>query len=45
MHAQISRAERLQHADDVVNSEQDLMQVKQQVEVLHQKYLKLCGLA
>ena len=45
MRAQISRTERVQHADDVVNSEQDLMQVKQQVEVLHQKYLKLCELS
>lgn len=41
MRAQVTREIRLKHADDVINSEQDLIQVKQQVEVLHQKYLKL----
>lgn len=42
MQAQASRNMRLQHADDVINSEQEIAQVKQQVELLHQKYLQLC---
>lgn len=42
MHTQVSREVRLQHADDVINSEQDLSLVREQVEQLHQKYLKLC---
>jgi dephospho-CoA kinase len=42
MRTQVSREVRLEHADDVINSEQDLSLVRQQVEQLHQKYLKLC---
>ena len=42
MRAQVTREKRLEHADDVINSEQDLSLVRQQVEQLHQKYLKLC---
>lgn len=42
MRTQVSREVRLQHADDVINSEQDLSSVRLQVEQLHQKYLKLC---
>ncbi len=45
MRAQVTRGIRLKHADDVINSEQELVQVKQQVEALHQKYLKLCELS
>lgn len=44
MRAQATREQRLQHADDVINSEQNLNSLKQQVEQLHQKYLKLCEL-
>ena len=42
MRTQVSREVRLQHADDVINSEQDLSSVRLQVEQLHQKYRKLC---
>lgn len=42
MRTQVTREKRLEHADDVINSEQDLSLVRQQVEQLHQKYLKLC---
>lgn len=42
MQTQASRELRLQHADDVINSQQELAQVKQQIELLHQKYLQLC---
>jgi len=45
MRTQVTREQRLQHADDVINSEQDLSLVRQQVEQLHQKYLKLCELS
>jgi dephospho-CoA kinase len=42
MRTQVTRETRLQHADDIISSQQDLSHVKQQVEQLHQKYLKLC---
>lgn len=42
MQTQVSRKKRLAHADDVINSDQGLMQVRQQVERLHQKYRQLC---
>ncbi|MBC3873256.1 dephospho-CoA kinase [Undibacterium sp. LX15W] len=45
MRAQVTREIRLQHADDVINSAQELAQVKQQVELLHQKYLQMCAQA
>ena len=38
--AQANRAERLSNADDVIDSEADLSQVRIQVEHLHQKYLQ-----
>lgn len=44
MRAQATREQRLQYADDVINSEQNFSSLKQQVEQLHQKYLKLCEL-
>lgn len=43
MQTQASRELRLKYADDVINSQQELTQVKQQVELLHQKYLHLCA--
>jgi dephospho-CoA kinase len=37
--AQVSREERLAHADDIINSMADLSQVRSEVEILHKKYL------
>ena len=36
---QVSREERLEHADDIINSMADLSQVHSEVEILHKKYL------
>ena len=39
--AQLSRLQRLEHADDVIANDQDLAHLQQQVEQLHQYYLEL----
>lgn len=41
MDTQLSREERLMHADDVINSMADLSQVHSEVERLHKKYLNI----
>ncbi|MES2073102.1 MAG: dephospho-CoA kinase [Pseudomonadota bacterium] len=41
MNAQVSRAKRLQAADDVVVNEGDIAQIAEQVRHLHAKYVKL----
>ncbi|SEL45585.1 dephospho-CoA kinase [Nitrosovibrio tenuis] len=41
MATQLSRAERLQQADDVISNDSDISHLKQQVEALHSKYLAL----
>lgn len=38
---QVSRAERLRVADDVIHNNGSLTELKQQVEILHQQYLQL----
>lgn len=43
MDAQTSREKRLSHADDVINNEESLEQVKEQVEKLHALYLQLAS--
>jgi dephospho-CoA kinase len=43
MAAQVSRAERLHHADDVVRNDGDLAALQAAVETLHGKYLELAG--
>lgn len=43
MAAQLSRAERLQQADDVIVNDFDISHLKQQVDVLHNKYLALAN--
>lgn len=40
LQAQLSREQRLQHADDIINNDQDLVHLKQQVLQLHEKYLQ-----
>lgn len=42
MKTQLAREERLNHADDIIVNEQDLTYLSQQVDQLHQRYLKLC---
>ncbi|MFZ6818225.1 dephospho-CoA kinase [Undibacterium sp. Ji22W] len=42
MRTQVTREIRLEHADDVINSQQELVQVQRHVELLHQKYLQMC---
>jgi dephospho-CoA kinase len=42
MAAQVNRHERLQYADDLINTENDFATIRQQVEVLHKKYVDLC---
>jgi dephospho-CoA kinase len=37
--SQIDRAERIQHADDLVSNEENLEQLKENIEALHKKYL------
>jgi dephospho-CoA kinase len=44
MAAQLSRAERLQQADDVIVNDSDMLYLKRQVEALHNKYLALRNL-
>jgi dephospho-CoA kinase len=41
--AQISREERLAHADDVLSNEGDLTSLSRGVDSLHKKYLKYCS--
>ena len=43
MNAQISREERLQQADDVVNNAGSLANLQQQLDALHQQYLALAA--
>ena len=43
MATQASRHERLQYADDVINTENDFANIRQQVAVLHAKYVDLCA--
>ena len=40
---QVSRAERLRHADDFVRNDGDLPALRAAVEILHRKYLELAG--
>ncbi|MEO8443168.1 MAG: dephospho-CoA kinase, partial [Betaproteobacteria bacterium] len=40
---QVSRAERLRHADDVVRNDGDLQTLRATVAALHQKYLDLAA--
>lgn len=40
--AQLSRAGRLQHADDVLNNAGSLDDLREQVRKLHERYLELC---
>lgn len=42
MAQQITRAERLQRADDIIQNDGDLNALRQQVESLHRRYLALC---
>lgn len=37
--SQIGRAERIQHADDLVSNEESLEQLREKIEALHRKYL------
>jgi dephospho-CoA kinase len=41
MHTQVSRKERLQHADDVINNQNSLQDAKSQVIDLHAQYLNM----
>lgn len=41
MATQISRAERLQRADDIIHNDADLNSLREQVEQLHQRYLAI----
>ncbi len=41
MDTQVSRQERLEHADDVIVNNMDITHLQEQVEILHQKYLNL----
>src|SRR6185437_1859425 len=43
MSAQLSRAERLQQADDVIVNDFDMSHLKRQVDALHNKYLALAN--
>ena len=43
MSAQVSRAERLAAADDVIDNNGDLAALAPQVEALHRRYLELCA--
>lgn len=45
MQAQASRQQRLQAADDVIVNEGDLSPIREQVRLLHEKYLKLAKLS
>lgn len=45
MQAQASREQRLQAADDVIVNEGDLSPIREQVRLLHEKYLKLAKLS
>ena len=40
---QVSRAERLRHADDIVRNDGMLPELRSGVEALHHKYLDLAG--
>ena len=42
MAQQITRAERLQRADDIIQNDGDLNTLRPQVEILHRRYLALC---
>jgi len=39
--SQINRAERIQHADDLVSNEESLEQLRENIEALHSKYLEM----
>lgn len=41
--AQLSREQRLQHADDIIRNDGTLEQLEQQVDLLHQQYLQHAG--
>lgn len=41
--AQLSREQRLQHADDIIRNDGTLEQLEQQVDLLHQQYLQQAG--
>lgn len=41
MATQIARKERLQHADDVLNNDSDINDLRAEVERMHERYLKL----
>jgi len=43
LNAQATRSERLAKADDIVHNDGDLLQLKQQVQALHRKYLQLAS--
>lgn len=43
MAMQVSRHERLQYADDVINTENNFAHIRQQVAQLHAKYIHLCA--
>lgn len=43
MKAQLSRQERLRHADDIIRNNRDLDDLERQVERLHARYLELGG--
>jgi dephospho-CoA kinase len=43
MASQVSRAERLRHADDIVHNDGDLPALRTTVEALHRKYLELAA--
>ena len=42
---QVTREQRLSHADDVVRNDSDLQALREEVAALHQKYLGLAGQA
>jgi dephospho-CoA kinase len=43
MLAQLSRKERLQHADDIIINDADMVHLERQVNALHRKYLALAN--
>lgn len=45
MSAQLPRAERLEHADDVISNDGDIAALRAQVEALHRRYLELARAA
>ena len=43
MAAQVTRAERLAAADDVIDNDKDMATLRAQIEILHRRYLDLAG--